>query len=102
MIKPEQYDIARCVFTNLSGDQCLKDIDHEGTHEWPATIPQRRLVSIHVTYFNHQEGYFPIDEGKGWKVDTGLRCLIINRPGTNRQYVPLDQVATFQVEVKYV
>lgn len=52
------------------------------------------MIEIEVTYNDHSQGYFPIDQRQGWRVNPAQRCLVIGH-GVPRIHVPLDNVLYF-------
>lgn len=62
----------------------------------PTTVTHRR-VQLRVVYLDQTTLYFPIPERQGWRIDAGLRLLIVGR-GLGREEIPLDRVAYFSPE----
>lgn len=56
------------------------------------------MRSLRVDYSDGQSRWYPLPEGKGWKVDPTYRCLLIGVPSHHRVFIPLDRVEAFQVE----
>lgn len=56
-------------------------------------------MSVHlvVTYCDNTIMYYPVPVDQGWRVDAGMRLLVIGT-GVPRTHVPLDQVRSFEVE----
>ncbi len=58
-----------------------------------------RLVTLEVRYKDDHITYHKL-EGKGWRIDPIVRCLVIGR-GTDRHMVPLDNVRLFSFSVTH-
>lgn len=57
------------------------------------------MIEIQVTYTTHQQAFFPIDPGEGWRVDPATRTLVVGH-GVPRIHVPLDNVMMFELVEK--
>jgi hypothetical protein len=57
------------------------------------------VIEIAVTYNTHQQAFFPIDPGEGWRVDPASRTLVVGH-GVPRIHVPLDNVMFFTLVEK--
>jgi hypothetical protein len=54
------------------------------------------MLQLVVSYFNGQTGYYTVPDS-GWKVEPSNRQIIIGK-GVPRKFIPLDNVACYDIE----
>lgn len=53
-------------------------------------------INLVVTHTDNTIGYYPLNEGRGYKVDPSMRVIRIL--GTPPVFIPLDNVRSWEVE----
>lgn len=65
--------------------------------ESTTAAPRERRLQIRVTHTTHQQTFYEVPLGQGWRIDPAMRCIVVGR-GVPRTLVPLDTVLCFDLE----
>lgn len=68
-----------------------------GTVIGPLSLAKPKRLHLMVTHNNENVTFYPVGDGKPWKVDAGLQLLIIGK-GVGRMMVPLCNIMYFTLQ----
>lgn len=101
------HDCKNCGCGYCDGGPCCQELGMEvkmnplGVVAVPSkmvtSVTAAKRLQLVVTHNNENVTYYPVGNGKPWKVDAGLGLLVVGK-GTGRMMVPLCNIMYFTLE----